>query len=319
MIDDPSSLASRYLDGDVTVDERARVEGDPGLLAEVSQLRVIRALLAERDEPVISVRERHLATALDAWDRLPDAERTGALRDATPDGVDGAAAAGLASMSAPARSRTGARRRFQSTTWLGAAAAGLVIVLAGGLILRPGSSNDDTASSATADTQALSAAGAESSASADDALRVESDLEEASADAAAPSAEAPTELGSDVDTDLAEESPPPDDGALEVLTSPDDLAVFASNAFDAPSSAELPEGVTVVTDAPVATERGAPTGSGDDGEATDELRLCLGADRVVGLASYDGQTVVVAIDDGNSLALAYLAANCTEVARASLR
>ena len=66
--------------------------------------------------------KRHLSTALDAWDRLPDNERTGALRDSTPTGADGAAAAGVAAMSSPAR-RTAKRRWAQSPVWLGAAAA----------------------------------------------------------------------------------------------------------------------------------------------------------------------------------------------------
>ncbi len=319
MIDDPSSLASRYLDGDVTADERAQVDGDPTLLADVTQLRVVRALLAERDEPVISMRERHLAAAFDAWDRLPAAERTGALRDATPDGVDSAAAAGLASISTPSTSRAGARRRrLQSTTWLGAAAAGLVLVLAAGLVLRPGSSDDDSSSSATADgATEPAAAQAESSASDDDGLRAASELEQATA-ADVASGAAPTEGDADVSAELGDDAPPPDTGALELLETPDDLAIFASDALDAPSAANLPDNATVITEAPAATERPA---AGESTDATDEpveLPLCLGADRIVGLASYDGEAVVVGIDDGRSLALAYRAANCSEVARALL-
>jgi hypothetical protein len=80
MNDDLSSLASRYLDGDADADERAQVDVDPELQAEVARLRMVRAVVADLDEPIISVRERHLAAALDAWDRLPPAERTGRCR-----------------------------------------------------------------------------------------------------------------------------------------------------------------------------------------------------------------------------------------------
>ena len=101
MNDDLTLLASAYLDGDVTADERARVEGDPDVLAEVDRLRSVRALLGDVATPQISVREAHLAAALGAWERLPEAERSGARRDGTPVGIDAAAVAGAASVTAP--------------------------------------------------------------------------------------------------------------------------------------------------------------------------------------------------------------------------
>ena len=87
MNDDLTILASAYLDGDVTADERAQVESSDELLLEVDRLRTVRAVLlhhAAAGSAPISMREEHLATALGAWDRLPDNERTGALRDSTP-------------------------------------------------------------------------------------------------------------------------------------------------------------------------------------------------------------------------------------------
>ena len=71
MNDDLTLLASAYLDGDVTADERARVEADPALLVEVDRLRYVRVLLADVEPSSISVRESLLANALDAWDRVP--------------------------------------------------------------------------------------------------------------------------------------------------------------------------------------------------------------------------------------------------------
>jgi hypothetical protein len=315
MNDDLTILASAYLDGDVTADERALVETSDELLAEVDRLRTVRAVLANAssaEAAPISMRERHLAAALDAWDRLPDHERTGVLRDSTPTGADGAAAAGVAAMSSPARRAT-KRRWAQSPGWLGMAAAGLVVVLAGGLVLRNTVSDDtssDTAEVSSADTATRSAdAGAEAPAPAADAA-TESVLEEATA-AQAPADTTPVENGSDVDTNLSAEAPPPDDGALEQLNTVDDLAVFASDAVGAPASGDLPEGASVATD--------VPAEDSDDAERTLlELPRCLGVDVVVGVALFVDQPVVVGIDEGRKLAIAYREDDCSFVARASL-
>jgi len=95
-----------------------------------------------------------------------------------------------------------------------------------------------------------------------------------------------------------------------VLLTPDDLADFAAAALDAPASADLPEGATVITDGAPADTDTAPTDF--------SLAKCLGADVVVGLASYQGQTVVVGLDVSRDLALAYLADGCVRVASAPL-
>ena len=61
MTDDLITLASAYLDGDTTAAERAQVEADPELLAQVERLRQVRAVLGDTEAAPISVRERHLA------------------------------------------------------------------------------------------------------------------------------------------------------------------------------------------------------------------------------------------------------------------
>jgi len=159
MNDDLTLLASAYLDGDVTADERARVEGDPEALAAVERLRAVRALLGDVEAPAISVRETHLAAAFDAWERLPQAERTGARRDQTPAGIDAAAVAGAASVTAP--TPINARRRPTSTRWLTGAAAALVLVLAGGVALQLTGDDDrtDVASSAPDESAELAEGG----------------------------------------------------------------------------------------------------------------------------------------------------------------
>ena len=68
--------------------------------------------------------------------------------------------------------------------------------------------------------------------------------------------------------------------------------------------------------------------AGDSGEATtegtqpaadeDQVRKCLSVDLIVGLAIYDGQEVVVGIDESRAVAIAYLADDCVRVASAPL-
>lgn len=298
MNDDLTLLASAYLDGDASADERARVEGDPALLAEVERLRSVRILVGDVEPPSISVREAQLATALDIWDRLPEPERTGARRDATPAGVDAAAVAGAASVTI-STAPTG-RRRSTSTRWLTGAAAALVLVLAGGVALQLGSdeATDEATSAETAESEALVA-------DAGDAARA------AASDDLAPAAASSDEVTSELDTGVADPAPPGEDAGLVLLLNTADLADFAAAAIGAPTSPN---------DVPAATS----AAGGDDLSAAEEALAdaafprCLGVDLVVGPAVYVDVPVVVGIDEGSDLAIAYRAATCTEVARVRL-
>lgn len=298
MNDDLTLLASSYLDGEVTADERALVETDPEALAEVDRLRLVRALLGDVEAPAISVREAHLASALDAWDRLPEAERTGGRRDRTPTGVDAAAAAGAASLTAATSLNN--RRRPTSTRWLTGAAAAMVLVLAGGVALQLGSSNDSDSSSdagaGAADSEAL----------------IETERAGDLADVLQAPAAATDEAGSELDTGVADPPPPGEASGLDQLDNTTDLADFASAAVGALSAPD------------VATDTSA-SGNDDLTEAEQSLAdtefpLCprLGIDLVVGPAVYVDEPVVVGIDEGRDLAIAYRAATCTEVARVRL-
>lgn len=305
MNDDLTQLASAYLDDDVTADERARVEADPELLAEVDRLRTVAVLLADVEPGRISVREQQLSAALEAWDRLPDAERTGANRDLTPRsmqrGVDAATLAGAAAISSPPASLSTRRRAATNRRLLGAAAA-IVVVLGGGILLQTvtSGSDDDSAEQVSSAAQVA------------DAPSAEEVSPEVAADAAGGDAapfEATTE-GAELDTGVLDPAPP-GEVVLEQLDSTDDLRAFAGDAVGAPVSPDVP----AATSAPI------------DDLLTDEQRalleaewpLCLGADIVVGPARYGDVEVVVAIDEGRSLALAYVADTCREVARARLR
>ncbi len=297
MNDDLTQLASAYLDGDVTDDERARVDADAVALAEVERLRAVRALLGDVEPAAISVREAQLANALDIWERLPEAERTGARRDQTPAGINAAAVAGAASVTAP--TRLNSRRRTTSPRWLAGAAAALVLVLAGGLALQLDTSeNDDAAESA------------ESTGTVAEEIQSRA-ADDLSASELAPAADAAPEVGSnEVDTAVADPAPPGEDGGLVQLLTPTDLADFAAAAVGAPQAPDLPAATSAVDP----DEDAAAEAFVDDGQ----LPRCLGVDLVVGPAVYGDVPVVVGIDEGRSLAIAYEPTSCAEVARVRL-
>ena len=297
MNDDLTLLASAYLDGDVAADERARVEDDPDAMAEVDRLRAVRALLGDPEPPAISLRETHLAAAFDAWERLPEAERTGVRRDHTPAGMDAAAAAGAASVTAPTQLNT--RRRPTSTRWLTGAAAALVLVLAGGVALQLLGDDRDEVESTSADEAA------EAEAADDGAVRAGGDL---GADELAPAATSTDAAANQLDTDVDGAAPPPEEGGLVQLSNTTDLADFALPAFGAPVA---PDGVPAVTSA---------TGDLDDiaSDVVEAEPRCLGVDIVVGPAVYIDTVVVVGIDESRNLALAYEPDACTEIARVRL-
>lgn len=287
MNDDLTLLASAYLDGDVTADERAQVETEPELTAEVERLRSVRVLLADVEPSSIAVRESLLSNALDAWDRLPIGERTGAARDATP-----------APISLADRRRATVNRRL-----LGAAAA-IVVVLAGGMVLQTAfSGSDDSSASLSATPDATTSADAEALAeSAPDARTAT-----AAGDAVAP-ADATDDSGG-LDTGINTPAPPTETD-LEQLNTPEELAIFASDAVGAPQAPDVPAATSGSIDDQLSESQAAILDA--------QWPLCLGADYVVGPARYVTVEVVVAVDESRSLALAYLADSCREVARARL-
>jgi hypothetical protein len=313
MNDDPTNLASAYLDGELTTDERARVEDDAQLLAEVDRLRAVRLLLADVEPPAISRREAHLAAALDVWDRLPLAEQTGVRRDATPSGVDGAAIAGAASVTAP--TPIGNRRRPAPTRWLTGAAAAMVLVLAGGIALQLGASDEDDSGTTSDVADGAQSAELESS----DALAARESADDSAGDDAsdggsddatlAPAGEttdATDALAADVDTGVADPAPSGDVGGLDQLLNTTDLADFAAAAVGAPVAPDA----TSADDENLAEESAEST--------TAEFARCLGVDVIVGPAAYRDVVVVVGIDESRDLAIAYVGDTCAEVARVRL-
>jgi hypothetical protein len=65
-------LVTAYLDGEATAAERARVQGDPALLARAEQLRAVSRMVAEPvDGPDAVLRDAHIAAALAASSTSP--------------------------------------------------------------------------------------------------------------------------------------------------------------------------------------------------------------------------------------------------------
>ncbi|HYN34792.1 MAG TPA: hypothetical protein VES40_19365 [Ilumatobacteraceae bacterium] len=278
MNDDLIPLASAYLDGDVTADERARVEADPVMLGEVERLRYVRMLLADCEPSPISVRESLLANAMDAWDRAP----------------------------APPTSLADRRRVTTNRRLLGAAAA-LVLVLAGGVVLQTFSAGtDDESASLSASDETTPPEVAALAESTDDAGAT------LTADEMAPAPQLPAAAtvpaGAELDTGINDAAPPTETD-LEQLDTPEELGIFASDAVGAPQDPGVPAATSESIDERLTDEQAEILAA--------QWPLCLGADYVVGPARYQSTDVVVGVDERLELAIAY-EANCREVARARL-
>lgn len=300
MTDDLILLASAYLDGEATPDERALVEADPSLLEEVERLRTARTALLDAggfERPGDDAREAAIAAALTAWD-FAAFEPTGSTAGSSPAVSSGPTVVPFV------------RRHSYSARWLAAAAAfaavaalGVVVAQFGG---REGSDDSAAFDAATADTE-LSAESRtefeqiESPAGTDGALLSGGDD---SADEATPDAAA--QAASDADVAGAVDAPsaaPEETAALESaavpeasLESPEELGVFAA---DAKTAAE------------------------NDLERDTLARPCREAefdeiDTYVATGTYLGRPVVIGIDDERGRAFAVDPDTCEIVAEAPL-
>lgn len=324
MTDDLITLASAYLDGAVTPAERAQVEADPELLTEVERLRRVRAVVGDAEGAPISVRERHLAAALDAWDRMPAAERSG---DSTPSGALSAAAAGGASITAPTSLRDRrdrrSRRKPLSSRVLTIAAAAVVLVGAGVVINGAMNSGSDDSS-------------ADFGIEADDDAAATAELESTPLDAAAETFDSDDEAADEVvvaappvapDADAISGGPEvaPASSDLEVLSGNDELAVFA-NAKVISRTGVLPDSDAATETGPADGPDNAPADVEDtapDTTLAPPVDLCGLVDEFVGFALWDtaglfDEPISVGIDNPTGEAVAYQDATCTEIARTPL-
>jgi hypothetical protein len=127
-------LVTAYVDGEATDDERARVEADADLLAEVERQRAARAAVHDVEPPSAAGRDAAIAAALAVFDD----EIAPTLRPAHPATI-------------PARDVTAPtnivpfdqRRRTRWMQSLGAAAALAAVVVAGAVVATRGGGDDD--------------------------------------------------------------------------------------------------------------------------------------------------------------------------------
>lgn len=307
MTDDLILLASVYLDGDATDDERAQVEADAALLIEVERLRRVRVVLSDPDgenAAPLSTRERHLAAALDTWDQLPASEL---LSTATPSGVDRPSTTSIA---AARRREQRSKLRPFNTRILTAAAA--VVVLAGaGLVVNGAINNSNSDESADSAASELDAAANDPTL---DVLAAEEFVTEGEGEAADEVAEAAAPAPAVEPEEVAAGGPEqaPSERDLEVLRSNAELAVFANDlVLSRSAQAAQADPVGGSNSEDTAQVTAPPT-------LPAPVDLCGLIDDFVGFAYWEGsgsveEPVAVGIDNSSNQAVAYQAETCSQV------
>ena len=201
-------LASAYLDGEVTADERTRAEGDPAVLAEIEALRSVRQRLGADLPPA-------------------DAERRNAV-------VAAALAAATPTVRRPPAPSALAHRRARWFAPAVAAAAAAVIVVGGVVALRNGGEDDDSAlTSATtersepasaADASTAETAGAGGGAEAEETTRASAGGQAVTTAAAAAETSAAEETTADA-TEGTAAGGRPGEAATDTFAQREDLVV----------------------------------------------------------------------------------------------
>ncbi|MAT05705.1 MAG: hypothetical protein CL424_11760 [Acidimicrobiaceae bacterium] len=122
MMHDPDTLASAYLDGELTDEDRRAAEADPAVMAEVERLRAVRVELGAVEPPSDTARESAIGAAMAAYhERFGGAAAT---HDEQVDEHDEAQDDVVVPFV----------RRIASPQWLGVAAAAVVLVVAVGVV-----------------------------------------------------------------------------------------------------------------------------------------------------------------------------------------
>jgi hypothetical protein len=122
-------VASAYLDGQATADERARVENDAALMAQVERLRQIRRTVGAVPPAPGDVREAAIAAALSVFDELPV----------------GLGRAGQEAIAPSSVVPLGPRRQVRIMQAVTATAAAAVLVIGAFVIANRGTDEDSTA------------------------------------------------------------------------------------------------------------------------------------------------------------------------------
>jgi len=136
MTDDQFELVTAYVDGEANLEERALVEADAELVAEVERQRAIRAELHDVEPSSAASRESAIAAALAVFDD-EIASTARAATSAVPSAPDVTAPTNIVPFDQ--------RRRMRWMQGLGAAAAVAAVVVAGGVIATRGGDDGSTA------------------------------------------------------------------------------------------------------------------------------------------------------------------------------
>jgi hypothetical protein len=257
---DAIELASAYLDGEATADERARVEGDPALLAEVERLRRVRAaVVATRPVPPAQ-RDAAIAAALGAFDELQ---------------VDAPTPPNVVPMAG--------RRRARWMQGLTAAAAVAVLVLGGFVVANRGGDDDTAVNVRQADVTAPGGGAGPSVTTAAELETAEEPLAAAPTEMMAAEA-APTEtVGTTAIAMDAAAAAPDATGEPPVLRDADQLSSFAESLEETPPPLD-----DVVADCGVGPRSFPPDAMVEDADGTVTE---------VAIASTDDGYAAVALDN----------------------
>jgi hypothetical protein len=320
---EPEHLASAYLDGELTDEERRLAEGDPAVMAEVESLRALRAEIAAVEPPSAAAREAAITAAMSAFAEL-----------------DGSGAAVGRTDVAPMRPRR------DLTRWLGVAAAvvvaaalGIVATQAGGR----GGGDDSAADEAASEPAATSAArvpaadaaedpaedlmiASEASQDDDGAADVAGDAESALSDVAEQAEEATAEeaTAEEVTAEAPAEATAEESAAEEPTTeAADDTAVAATPTVPLPDPARyFDDDLAIETPIQLQSAAWFLIGRRDAGELgpTPEYRCPFAF--VLDRASYrTGGTdfeVLIDVDESSNIVSAVDEATCNVIAESPI-
>lgn len=206
MNDEKYLLASAYVDGEITDDERELAENDPAVMAEVAVIRAARSAIADVPPPSEGARRAAIAAAMVEFDRT--------VAPAAAASEDGSTAV------TPMR----AARQRRSMRWLQVAAVAAAVGLGGIVVSRSLGGDDDDAADVDTAAESATATDAFSRELAESAQPVDEPAEEPASE------EAAVESASEGDSDAAE-------GGLEMAAEPESAAdASADEATDAPAA-----------------------------------------------------------------------------------
>lgn len=215
-------LASAYLDGELTDEERRLADADPAVMADVERLRALRAGLADVEPPTDAARERAIAAAMASFGEIH----------------------GVTTATSPAFGSADAERGRHLNRWLGVAAAVVAVGLLGVVVATglDGADDGDQSAEAPADDAAEEPAAAVMLAPAATQLGADLDAEAGPRTESADDGEAEMTMADEPATEREELAEEPAEAAA---ADPDEA--LADQSADAPSGGAGGDGATTST------------------------------------------------------------------------